>query len=65
MYDYYKNVVESVVGKGNGEMVLSLLYGRLVSLDTPPTANTKFLYDEIAEGNHKSTLGEARGIVSK
>jgi hypothetical protein len=65
MYDYMKGVVETVVGKGNGEMVLSFLYGRLVNAEFPPTIDSKFLFDEIAEGKHKTTLGEARTLVSK
>lgn len=65
MYGYYLDVVETVVGKGNAQMVLSFLYGRLVSQDSPMTTATQFLFNEIAEGRHKKELGEARTLVAK
>ena len=65
MYGYMRSIVDGVVGPENGELVLSLIYGRIVSKDSPPASNTRFLFDEVMEGKHKTILGEARTIVEK
>lgn len=61
MYEYMaSNVLGGVVGKGNAEMVLSYLLGRIVNAEFPPKANTRFFFDEVAAGSHKTPLGEVR-----
>lgn len=61
MYDYMKDtVLGGVVGKGNSELVLSFLYGRIVNSEFPPHSSTRFFFDEVAAGSHKTPLGEVR-----
>lgn len=62
-FDYVLKQVEGVVGKGKGTQALSYLYGRVVNTDSPPTSTTRFLYNEVIEGKHKTTLGEVRTII--
>lgn len=66
MYDYMKDtVLGGVVGKGNSELVMCYIYGRIVSSENPPRVGTRFFFDETLEGKHKTALGEVRTLLAK